>query len=455
MEIQEQKNTRKRGVILTNIGLRKLQKAIISWEKENNNGERIALDRLAQQINVSTRTLSRLWSLNTGVDRRTLSLCFTAFNLKLTSQDYTTEWEESAQKAVNMLLPSNIDARLDRGWLYPDRPLPLDSPFYIDRPPIESLVYREIVQPGAVIRIRSPRQMGKTSLVTRLLAFATAQGYRTVNLNCLQIDNLDLADLPRLLRSFCWQIATQLGLDPQIKDLWDEEIGAKLNCSFYLRNYLLKQSKVPIVLVLSEVDRFFEYPHIARDFFALLRSLCDEARQDLDWQKLRLVVVYSAEQYISLDINHSPFNIGLPIRLDEFTQLQVEDLADRYGLDWTTGVESMQLISLVGGHPALIQIAMFYLCTGSMSLEDLIQSAIENGGVYRHFLWRQWLKLQANPHLVEIYTRLVRKQDVTIKPIDAYKLESLGLIRCADDGIIPSCKLYQIYFAKQSEDWGE
>ena len=36
------------------------------------------------------------------------------------------------------------------------------------------------------------------------------------------------------------------------------------------------------------------------------------------WQKLRLVVVHSTEAYPSLDINHSPFNVGIAIDLPEF-----------------------------------------------------------------------------------------------------------------------------------------
>ena len=44
----------------------------------------------------------------------------------------------------------------------------LASRFYIDRPPIESRCYETIDQPGALIRIKAPRQMGKTSLMARI-----------------------------------------------------------------------------------------------------------------------------------------------------------------------------------------------------------------------------------------------------------------------------------------------
>ncbi|WP_442946617.1 AAA-like domain-containing protein [Nostoc sp. 'Peltigera malacea cyanobiont' DB3992] len=37
-----------------------------------------------------------------------------------------------------------------------------------------------------------------------------------------------------------------------------------------------------------------------------------------------------------------PFNVGLPIRLPELTEHQVEYLAQRHGLDWTSSNEVAQ-----------------------------------------------------------------------------------------------------------------
>ncbi len=99
-------------------------------------------------------------------------------------------------------------------WSYPDGPVPSDSHFYIERPPLERKVYREVTTSGCVIRIKSSKQMGKSSLVLRLCAFAQKQGYQTVNLNCYQFDSECLTDLNKLLRRLCWKIATQLGIDP-------------------------------------------------------------------------------------------------------------------------------------------------------------------------------------------------------------------------------------------------
>ncbi|MFN6516206.1 MAG: AAA-like domain-containing protein [Nostoc sp. CreGUA01] len=467
--MKPQKSTRSRGVVLSSVGLKRLQAAILAMEVAENYGQRLTLDKLGERMNISTKTLNRLLSLDTGVDQKTLKLCFSAFNLELTAGDYTI-LSEVDKVAASELLAWNLHRhksslyqtlpldsfvneqpeQFESFWPYPDGPVPLDSPLYIERPPIEELVYREIIQPSCVIRIKAPRQMGKSSLVLRLLAFAQKQGYHTVNLNCYQIDSDSLTNLNKLLRGFCWHIARELNIDPKLDEIWDEEIGCKLSSSFYLQSYLLKQIASPVVLVLNEVDRFFEYPHIAQEFFALLRSWCEEAQQNPNWQKLKLVVVYSTEEYATLDINRSPFNIGLPIRLGEFTQQQIEDLARRHGLNWNSSKESSQLMSFVGGHPVLIRISLYFLCSQEMTLQELIQEAIANGGIYRYHLWRLWLQLQEKRTLAKTYAQLVKSQQgIYVDPIEAYKLDSLGLIRFEGDRILPSCELYRAYFGKQ------
>lgn len=460
--------TRRRGVMLTSVGLQRLQAAILATEIAQNSGDRFTLEQLSDRVQVSTKTLSRLWSLNVTVDRRTLKMCFSAFDLELRSEDYIissglcgAETSETSSTRADKKETSSSQS-ITGSYLkeksvipecicsYPDGPVSPDSAFYIERPPFEKLAYQEITQPGCVIRIRTPRKMGKTSLVLRLLAFAHKLGYYTVKLDFHQIDPLRLSDLNHFFHYFCWRVAKELGIEPNLDENWDEEIGSKLSCFFYLKNYLLPQIKMPLVLVLEQVDRLFEYPHIAQEFFPLLRSCYEEARQDMNWQKLKLVVVYSTEAYARLDINRSPFNIGLPLCLNEFTTQQVEELAGRYGLDWNSGKEANQLISLIGGHPALVQIALYHIRCLGITLEQLRQGAIANGGIYRDHLWQHWVKLQENPSLIEAYTKVVRaKQGISLNPVEVYKLDSLGVITYEGDRVKPRCELYRAYFEKQ------
>ena len=462
------KTRRKRGVLLTPSGLQRLQTAILAVEIAQNGGNHFSLEQLSARIQISTKTLSRLWSLNASVDQRTLKMCFSTFGLELATQDYTISSEVDGNEtgstrssvldnreiySSGLIANSCAQQQLSNSSYicsYPDGPVALDSRFYIERQLMENLARQEITQPGSVVRIRAPREMGKSSLVLRLLAFAQQQGYDTVKIDCNQIDLVCLNNFNYFFRCFCLRVAKELGIEPNLDANWDEEIGSKLSCFFYWKNYLLGQIKSPLVLVLEQADRLFEYPQLASEFFSLLRSWYEEARRDINWQKLRLVVVYSTEACALLDINRSPFNIGLPVLLNEFTTQQVEQLAQRHGLHWSPGKEAHQLMSLVGGHPALIRIALYHLCNQEITLEELVREAIANGGIYRSHLQQYWVTLQKKPNLVEAYTKVVTaKPRITLAPIEAYNLESLGLICIEGDRIKPRCQLYDAYFKKQ------
>ena len=217
--MERDKIRRRRGVTLTTTGVKRLLSAIQAVERAENNGDRFTFEELSDRIHISTKTLSRLWSFDTSIDFRTLQLCFSAFNLELSRADYRNPSEPDSVPADSLTYSSDnkhIDwfqavakdtlateklIKAELLFLYPDGPVTLNSPFYIERPPLEELLYQEITQPGCVVRIRAPKQMGKSSLVLRLLAKAQQQEYYTVNLDCQQGEDntLILWNLQRIL----------------------------------------------------------------------------------------------------------------------------------------------------------------------------------------------------------------------------------------------------------------
>ena len=84
----------------------------------------------------------------------------------------------------------------------PHNPVSLNSPFYVERYSIESqnytiesLCYQAIAQPAALIRIKAPRQMGKTSLLDRILAQSRKYDYLTVRINLQDVDESNFSNL--------------------------------------------------------------------------------------------------------------------------------------------------------------------------------------------------------------------------------------------------------------------
>ncbi len=336
--------------------------------------------------------------------------------------------------------------------------IPLESAFYIERSLIESRCYEEITRPGALIRIKAPSQMGKTSLMVRILAHAKSdaaqindtQNIRTVALSLQRAERCIFNDLDKFLRWFCTAITRKLQLPYRVEDYWSETFGCKGNCTAYFEDCLLPEINGVLVLALDDVDEVFLHPEIADDFFTLLRSWYEEAAYGDSgnplWQNLRLVIVHSTEVYIPLDINKSPFNVGLAIELQAFTPTQVQNLVQRYGLSLSDD-ELSELMQLVSGHPYLVQQALYHLVQNGLSLKRLVETAATDSGIYSNHLHRHLRALQNYPQLAAAYEQVIQSSTpVELEQLSAFKLHSMGLVTLCGNQVVFSCELYRRYF---------
>ena len=325
------------------------------------------------------------------------------------------------------------------------------SQFYVERPPIEERCYQTIVQPSALIRIKAPRQMGKTSLMARILHHGARQGYCTVPLTFQLVDKGVFANLDKFLKWFCAYVGRELHLPNQLDDYWDEIFGSKVNCKDYFEKYILPQIDSPLILGLDELDRVFQYPDIAEDFLGLLRAWHEESKRRDIWKKLRLIVVHSTEVYIPMNINQSPFNVGLPVDLPEFNSQQIQDLAARHNLNWSEA-EVEKLTAIVGGHPYLLRVALYHISRSDLTLDELKETAIADAGIYSDHLRRQLWNLEEYPELAQGMREIVAADSpVQLKAMQAFKLDSLGLVKLHGNECVPRCELYRQYF---KTNWG-
>jgi hypothetical protein len=328
----------------------------------------------------------------------------------------------------------------------PDGFVPLNSRFYLERSQIEAECAQEILKPGALIRIRSPKRTGKTSLLNRILAQAEGVGYRSIRLNLHKAEKNVFSDLDRFLRWFCANVSRQLNLEPRLNDYWDEEIGSKVSCTGYFQSYILEEIETNIVIGLDEIDTVFSYPDIAEDFLALLREWHEEAALQDSWQKLRLVIAHATEAYISLNIHQSPFNVGLPIKLPNFSAEQVAKLAQLHGLNWTVP-DSHSLTAMVGGQPYLVRLALYQLARQQLTLAKLLQEAPTHAGIYSDHLRGCLERLKHQPELALALKQIVSAAPLPhLEPVIAYQLDSMGVIQLDGNLATPSCELYRQYF---------
>ena len=362
------------------------------------------------------------------------------FEAKITKNNFKSVLEGQAQQGKLSL--SHIEL--------PQGQVPPSSKFYIERPPCEEKAYTEIFNPGSLLVIKSPPNMGKSSLLTRTLTQARSQNYHTVSLNLQLAEASVLSNLEKFLRWLMANITLQLNLSSQIDEYWDSDLGTKVSCTTYLQKHILGQLRKPLILALDEVNHLFEYPEIAQEFLPMLRFWHEEANNADIWRNLRIIVVHSTEVYLPLDINQSPFNIGLSIVLPEFNLEQVEQLAQRHQLHLEPAHLKQTLSSLmamVGGFPYLIRQALYTLATQDITPDQLLAEAPTPSGIYRTHLQGYFTILNQYPDLMNVYGQIVAAAEpLQISSIVSYKLSSMGLIKLVDNKAIPSCQLYRFYF---------
>ncbi len=324
-----------------------------------------------------------------------------------------------------------------------------DTSIYIPRPPVETECFLEITQAGALIRIKAPEKMGKTSLLSTILNYTDTLNYRSVYLNLQGAEGAIFSSLDKFLRWFSANIARELNMKPNLDDYWDEELfGSLVSCKTYFQSYLLAEIGQPLVLGLDNVDRLFDYQDIAQDFFPMLRFWHEEAKNSEIWQNLRLIIANSTEAYIKLDVNQSPFNVGRQVKLPGFTLEQMTQLAQAYQLNQQNLSSFLtKLRDLVGGHPYLSRLALEAVQNEKIDPYTLLTEASTQGGIYAAHLRRHWNALQSSPDLTKAMKAVVTSETgVQLDPAVAYRLESMGLITLNGDEAQASFQLYLNYF---------
>jgi hypothetical protein len=322
--------------------------------------------------------------------------------------------------------------------------------FYLERPTIEKRCYEEIKQPGCLIRIKAPENMGKTWLMNRIVAYARGNAYQTVSLSIKGLADGIYSDEETFLRSLCVAVGDELELPNNLNQYWDDKLSCIFNCTMYFQRYLLANSS-PVVLAFNDVDLVFEQPAIANNFCNMLRDWHDKARRGDKvseiWQKLRLIIVHSTEVYASLDINTSPLaNVGLVIPLEELNSEQVQHFLNLHQLNLTQS-QVKQLMDLLGGHPLLLRRACDYLTLNEIPFEKLLKVASTLEGPFRGHLLEHLSKIENNPDLKRAFRQVITaKKSVQLSPNIARSLHRLGLVKLERNFVKPRCKLYRQFF---------
>ncbi len=344
---------------------------------------------------------------------------------------------EGLRRVEETSSPASTRLEMPGGAMHPS------SAFYVERYS-DTLAMEAIQRQGVTLVIKGPRQMGKSSLLVRIVDAASKVGKEAVFLDFQLLDSAVITNAETFFRQFCSWVTDILDLEDRTDEFWRFPLGNTQRCTRYFGQYLLKEVNGPFVLAMDEADRIFDTQYRS-DFFGMLRSWHNSRSINSIWKQIDIVLSLSTEPYALIDnLNQSPFNVGEVIELKEFSREQVAQLNQLHGSPLSSG-EQEQLMNLVSGQPYLIGRALDLISSGRFSFSALLDKATDDEGPFGDHLRYFLLMINNRRDLAEGLREVMRTHRCKDQKV-FFRLYGAGLIRREGNTVSLRNKLYDSYF---------
>ncbi len=323
-----------------------------------------------------------------------------------------------AELAAALAKPTADAVRVSRALESPGGAMPLNSPYYIERPS-DAELHAAIKRRDSIVLIDTDFQKLNADDLKSVESFFIALGAA---------------------------LANQLNLEKFPEDVWRPKSGPNQNFESYFRREVLPNVRGGLIWALDEVDRLFTCP-FGSEVFGLFRSWHNARSLDPEgpWHELSMVICYATEAHLFItDLNQSPFNVGTRVRLRDFSRMEVSRLNELYGQPLPA--ENLDaFMSLLGGQPYLVRRALHELLERGSSFEELLGIAATDEGPFADHLKRFLVLLSRNESALAFLRSLLAKTPVEDAKV-FYRLQAAGLLK----GETPSnatfrCDLYARY----------
>lgn len=349
---------------------------------------------------------------------------------------------------TNEEIPTAFANILSRELGSPEGTMPHQSSFYIERDSDQDARRALHEINGITITIKGPRQMGKSSLLTRLIADASGHGMKSAFIDFQMIENsaINYADI--FYRQFCSLLSWEFEVEDRTEEFWKHPLGQLQKTTNYVTKYLLKELQdTKLLLAMDEVERMFTSP-FRSDFFSMLRSWHNNRARGGDWTRFNMALVTSTEPYqLIADLNQSPFNVGTVVELKDFTPKQVTDLNQRHGKP-LSAEQVTKIGELLGGHPYLTRKALYLTASKRETFDNILKNAWEDNGPFGDHLRNQLFRMSNHQELKSCLMQVIKHQRCGDENI-FFRLRGAGLIKRVGNDVLPRNQLYAEYFGKR------
>ena len=308
--------------------------------------------------------------------------------------------------------------------------LPIETQLYVVRSADHQL-YQALKQ-GEFCYVLDARQMGKSSLMVKMMSRLRQSGYCCTAIDMTRIGGKSITP-EQWYKGLVVELCQGFNLYGKInlKSWWNEHRDLSLiqRFSLFIEEILLvesytedQNSQPSIVIFFDEIDSVLSLDFSVNDFFALIRSCYNQRSLEPKYRRLTFVLLgVATPSDLINDYQRTPFNIGKAIKLNGFNYQEAQPLLSGFKnnihnpqrilqaiLYWTSGQPflTQKLCQLVSSFPP-----QTYLNKEDEWIEQLIRTRVINN----------WQTQDEPEHLKTIRDRLLSNEDRTNSILTLYK----------------------------------
>lgn len=311
------------------------------------------------------------------------------------------------------------------------------------------------------------RQIGKSSLM-----IATAQRLEAQNIRVARIDlnriGHNIQDAKIWYFSLLDELAYNLQIETDVEAWWDEQPYLSTFTQRFLRFFdevVLSKISEPVVIFIDEIDMTLDLS-FTDDFFAAIRVVHNDRAQYPAYKRLTFVLlgVATPDELIK-DNRRTPFNIGQPILIRDFTLAECKQLSEAIEAKHPTQSQNYfnQIYAWTNGHPYLTQ----KLCVAVINTPSVDDPRLVDNLLNSIFLTDQGPRddnirfvqdrVLGDPHarkMLQIYKKILqgKKENDNKKSVAINRLKIYGLVVANRNKLSQRNKIYITIF---DIDWAK